>query len=351
MGGQATAEAKTNSQNSGSRWHRWEPHVHTPETLFNNQFKGKDAWERYIRTLEQSEPPIRAVAVTDYYLTDKYIAVLKAKSQGRLSIVDLIFPNVELRLDVGTTKGKSVNIHLLVSPEDPHHLAELRRFLSFLQFEALGSKFACTPEDLTILGKRADSAITEDRAALRYGASQFKVNFSQLREEYLKSDWAKKNILIAVAGGLTDEPQEFAKLRTGCCAKEIEKFAHVIFASSVAQREFWLGCKGLTKEQLEERYGGLKPCLHGSDAHDLEHTGIPEEHRFSWVKGALEFDSLRQACIDPAARAYVGEKPPFRATPAQVISSIEISGALWAQTPKLALNPGLVALYRRSRIR
>jgi len=26
--------------NSGSLWHRWEPHVHAPGTLLNNQFKG-----------------------------------------------------------------------------------------------------------------------------------------------------------------------------------------------------------------------------------------------------------------------------------------------------------------------
>ena len=30
---------------------------------------------------------------------------------------------------IGTVKGKWVNIHLLVSPEDPHHLTELNRFL------------------------------------------------------------------------------------------------------------------------------------------------------------------------------------------------------------------------------
>jgi hypothetical protein len=35
-------------------------------------------------------------------------------------------------------------------------------------------------------------------------ASQFKVNFTQLREVFSEGDWAKKNILIAVAGGADD---------------------------------------------------------------------------------------------------------------------------------------------------
>src|SRR3546814_20244362 len=53
-----------------------------------------------------------------------------------------------------------------------------------------------------------------------------------------------------------------------------------------------------------------KPCLHGSDAHDLESVASPFGDRFSWIKGGLEFDALRQACIDPGDRAHVGSEPP-----------------------------------------
>ena len=34
--------------NRGSEWHRWEPHIHAPGTLMNNQFKGPKAWEDYL---------------------------------------------------------------------------------------------------------------------------------------------------------------------------------------------------------------------------------------------------------------------------------------------------------------
>jgi hypothetical protein len=33
--------------------------------------------------------------------------------------VRLIFPNVEMRYGIGTAKGSPINVHLLVSPEDP----------------------------------------------------------------------------------------------------------------------------------------------------------------------------------------------------------------------------------------
>jgi len=102
----------------GSEWRRWEPHIHAPGTILNNQFKGKDPWKEYLNTLEGITPKIEAIAVTDYYVTDTYVEVLKHKENGRLSDVHLIFPNVELRLDVAAKTG-FVNIHLLVSPEDP----------------------------------------------------------------------------------------------------------------------------------------------------------------------------------------------------------------------------------------
>lgn len=329
--------------NRGSEWRRWEPHIHAPGTVLNNQFKGHDAWTNYLTALEGLRPKVEAIAVTDYYVTDTYEEVLRQHHAGRLPGVHLIFPNVEVRLDVAARSG-FVNLHLLISPEDPNHLAEVRRILTRLQFNAHGDRFDCTREDLIRLGKRADPAISDDQAALVHGATQFKVNFSQLREVYGESDWAKNNILIAVAGGADDGTSGVRQAADATLRQEIEKFSHIIFASSQAQREFWLGLRSVSVDELRARYNGCKPCLHGSDAHDLLATGQPTDRRFAWIKGALTFDALRQACIDPADRAYVGAEPPHRALPSQVISQVEITHASWAVTPRIPLNSGLVAI-------
>jgi hypothetical protein len=328
----------------GSEWRRWEPHIHAPGTVMNNQFSGPNAWDDYLSALERATPAIEAIAVTDYYVTDTYEEVLRHKASGRLSGVRLIFPNVELRLDVATAKGGFVNLHLFVSPEDPQHLEELRRLLSRLQFNVMQDRFDCTRADLIRLGKKADPTITDDRAALAYGANQFKVNFQALREVFSGSRWAKANILIAVAGGATDGTSGVREAADQTIRREIETFAHIIFAGSPAQREFWLGQKDLGPDEIRARYGGLKPCLHGSDAHKLDHVASPFGKRFSWIKGGLEFDALRQACIDPEGRAYVGEQPPRSAMPSQVIAHVKIDGAAWAATPDIPLNPGLVAI-------
>lgn len=327
----------------GSEWHRWEPHIHAPGTILNNQFGAADPWGAYLTSLERLTPKVEAVAVTDYYVTDTYEEFLKHKANGRLPDVKLVFPNIELRLDVAAKSG-FVNVHLLVSPESHDHISEVKRILKRLQFHAFNDCFDCTREELIKLGKQSDPSITNDGAALRHGATQFKVNFNQLRKVIGESEWAKKNILIAVAGAAGDGTSGVRQAADVTVRQEIEKFAHIVFSSSPAQREFWIGQRGVSIEELSNRYDGCKPCLHGSDSHDQKSVGHPVDNRFSWIKGALEFDTLRQACIDPEGRAYVGEKPLRSAMPSQVISNVRVDDADWATTPDIPLNPGLVAV-------
>lgn len=241
----------------GSVWQRWEPHIHGPGTVLNDQYKESDAFEKYLKALEENLPVMKAIGVTDYYSTEVYLALVDAKRNGRLKECDLLFPNVEMRLNTGTVKGAWVNVHLLVSPEDPDHINELNRFLSRLRFEAFGDKFSCTKDDLMRIGRKSDSRIIDDHVALRAGSVQFKVSREQLMEEYRSSDWAKRNILIAVAGG-SDGTSGVREAADTTLREEIEKMSHIIFASSDSQREFWIGKKSLSPEQIISRYKSLK---------------------------------------------------------------------------------------------
>ena len=329
--------------NRGSQWHRWDPHIHSPGTVLNDQFKGDDAWCRYLDALEAESPSIRAIGVTDYYLTDNYEEIRRFKEAGRLPDVQFIFPNVEMRLAVAGKSG-FINIHLLVNPQDSDHLAQLFRVLSRLTFTAFEDQFNCTPPDLIRLGRQADPRIECDRAALEKGATQFKVDFDQLRKVIRESAWARDNILVAVAGGTGDGTSGLRNSADATLRQEIERFAHIIFSSHLAQREFWIGERSLNPAELKARYAGLKPCLHGSDAHSPTEVGQPAEDRYSWIKGDLGFDSLRQACIDPAARAYVGPEPPPTTIPSQVISTLTVDNADWMDTTQIPLNSGLVTV-------
>ena len=329
----------------GSEWHRWDPHIHAPGTLLNDQFGGEPTWSTYVERIEASSPPIRALGITDYCVTDTYERVASAKSAGQLPSVRLLFPNVELRLESATDQHRAINLHLLVSPDDPDHLDRLHHFLARLKFRLVDESYACTKEDLTRLGKASDPSIADERAALRQGVGQFKVSLGDLQEAREQSAWAQENILIAVAGSQRDGTSGVRQASDASLRQKIEAFADVIFTSSSAQRDFWIGRGGsLNPHQIRERYRCLKPCLHGSDAHDLSRVGKPDGDRFCWIKGEPAFDTLRQACIDPAGRAFVGRTPPETTTPSQVIDHIAISDAAWARTPQLHFNSGLVAI-------
>jgi ABC-type lipoprotein export system ATPase subunit len=332
-----------NTLSSGATWLRWEPHIHGPGTVLNDQFKGSDAFDRYLTDLDAVTPALRAIGITDYYSTEVYELVVEAKRNGKLPQCELLFPNIELRLDVGTVSGSFVNIHLLVCPDEEDHLEKIYRFLSQLSFRAHGDNFHCTKADLIRLGKLTDPLIIDDRKALELGAIQFKVSRTQLQDEYYASDWAKANIVIAVAGG-SDGSGGLDRAADKTLREEIDKFAHVIFASASNQRDFWLGKKALNAEQIRSRYRSLKPCMHGSDAHKPEDVGAPKNDKFTWIKGVAQFDSLRQACIDPEGRAFVGQNPPLGANPSQTILEVNINDTSWCETPKLNLNPGLVTI-------
>jgi hypothetical protein len=330
---------------SGSKWHRWDPHIHAPGTLFNNQYRGEDAWEQFLTQVETSSPRIRALGITDYYSVDVYETVLTHRKAGRLAEVDLIFPNVELRYGIGTGKGSPINFHLLVSPDDPEHVDQIRRFLRALTFAAHGESYRCDRSDLIRLGRAHDKTLTDERTILAAGANQFKVNPDEFRAEWKKSAWVQENVLIGVAAGSNDgtaglqgDPS-LATLR-----KEIERTAHIIFSSQPKQRAFWLGQGVVSVEKLASDWNGRKPCLHGSDAHGPDGVGVVEQDRYCWIKGDLAFESLRQICLEPETRAFIGLAPPRGALPSQIVTNVHVSEAPWLVTPSTPLNAGMIGI-------
>jgi energy-coupling factor transporter ATP-binding protein EcfA2 len=313
--------------------------------VLNNQYRGDNAWEQFLSRVETATPQICALGITDYYSVDVYEAVVAKKKEGRLPGVGVIFPNVEMRYGIGTGKGSPINVHLLVSPDDPDHVEQIRRFLRALAFTANGESFRCDRSDLIRLGRAYDKTQLDERGALAAGANQFKVNPDQLREEWKKSTWVRGNVLMAVAAGSNDGTSglqgdpSLATLR-----KEIERTAHIIFSSHPKQREFWLGRGAATVDKLVSDWNGRKPCLHGSDAHGPDAVGVVGQDRLCWIKGELAFESLRQTCLEPETRTFIGAVPPRGALPSQVIASVSVTNAPWLKTATVPLNAGLVGI-------
>lgn len=330
----------------GSEWRRWDPHIHTPGTVLNDQYKGADPWEAFLSKVEGASPSIEALGITDYFGIDPYEKVCEFKRQGRLPNVGLVFPNVELRLGIETNRGAALNLHLLFPPDEPDHVDRIKRFLLEFEFGYQGENFRCHREDLIRLGRKHNPSQTSDEAARSDGANLFKVSLEQLKAAIPKHDWVKRNALIAVAGGqkdgtsgLRDPSDSWAAQR-----KNIEQLAHIIFDSNPKQVSFWLGQGRLSEAELDEQYNGRKPCLHGSDAHAAETVGAPDQQRFCWIKGDLTFEALRQTCLEPEERVVIGPEPRRGSLQSHTMGSLDVTGAPWLKKATIPLNAGLVAV-------
>ena len=76
---------------AGSIWRRWDLHIHTPETILNDQF---GTWDEFLSEIE-GQDAVRVVGVTDYFSIANYSKLKKYKANGRIPGIDLLIPNIE----------------------------------------------------------------------------------------------------------------------------------------------------------------------------------------------------------------------------------------------------------------
>lgn len=328
----------------GSEWRRWDPHLHAPGTLLSDQFP--PTWDGFVGAVNASQPIIEVLGVTDYFCIRTYRQARKLWLSGQMSGVAMLFPNVEMRLEVKTDKAQPLNVHLLFSPDTANHEDEIERILAHLVCDYKGSKWHCTTKDLVAIGRLVDPRHVDDDAAMSAGAKQFKVSLDQLKDLFHSEAWMRSHCLVAVAGGSNDgtsglkSDDSYLLMR-----QEVEAFADIIFTATPKQRDFWLGkMPGNDRGAIERTYRYLKPCLHGSDAHREDKVGAPDLDRLCWIKGDPTFETLRQAVLEPDERVWIGPNPPAHHVPEVALTQVKIANAPWIQPPTLDLNSGLVAV-------
>src|SRR5947209_8614814 len=146
----------------GSEWRRWDLHVHTPGTVLNDQF---GSLPEYLSVVE-AHPDVKAMGVTDYMSIANYSRLKVEKANGRLPNIDLLIPNIEFRIAPPTERATGINIHLLISPDDPDHEREILNALARLEWEYDRRRYSCVPDQLIALGRAFDSRITDEKKAL-----------------------------------------------------------------------------------------------------------------------------------------------------------------------------------------
>lgn len=349
----------------GSEWGRWDLHVHTKGTAKNDQF-GNISFDEYCIQLFKKalERNIKAIGITDYFSIENYKKVkdfqdkisfrTEFNHEEKILISKiLLLPNMELRISPSTGSGTLINLHFIFNPLKINDFENL--ILNQIQMKyGDGRKFPLTRYGLTELGKLSLTSEQQDDNDLAYkkGIEQFCVPHSQLIEVFESHKNIKNELLIFVTNGdgdgvsglrsheeiLADHQASVASLRNS-----IYQLADGLFSPKPSDYKYFLGKGNEKAEQIISKYRSLKPCIHGSDAHQLEELFEPKLNRYCWIKAEPTFEGLKQIIHEPESRIHIGQHCPELKNQYEVIDYIELNN-IHVANEKIYFNSNLTSI-------
>ncbi|MFZ0692955.1 MAG: AAA family ATPase, partial [Alphaproteobacteria bacterium] len=292
----------------GSKWRKWDLHVHSPAS---HGFGGD--WNQFIIQLGNADCDV--VGINDYFSVAGYHevqrrvsdpgaasegnkpyreALQKLKSKTLLPVVECRMNNVVL--DKKQKSGPRINFHLIFSPELA--VDDIETFIKSLKVKgtSIGSRYS----DSKFLREEVSVHFVETCRALRDDgtfANRFLIWIPY--DEY---------------GGIDNiNPATDTLFKEGLVYE-----ADILGSSNKAQADFFLWKEGkFTEEQYRKWFGKRKPCVKGSDSHNvndelgkLKDQQSKPADRYCWIKADPTFNGLRQIINEPEDRVYIGRIPP-----------------------------------------
>jgi len=289
----------------GTEWRKWDLHIHTPGTAKADQF-GANSWEKYIEVMESKD--VAAIGITDYFSIENFKKVMTLQANGKLRD-KFILPNIELRILPVTATETPINLHVLFDPSESTLSILDREFFRNLKFQYKGLNYSCVRGDLIQLGRiyTGNDTLNED-TAWKAGIGQFVVSFSEIKA-VLEKECLIGKYIVGVSNSNKDGNSGIQHSSLAATREEIYRFSNFILSSNPKDREFFLGKSTLSAEKIIEKYGSLKPCIVGSDAHNLESICVFPGGRCTWLKSDPTFQGLTQILLEPEERVYIGDHP------------------------------------------
>lgn len=338
----------------GSEWRRWDLHIHTPCTNKNDQFSGttkEEKWEKfysdilsYIDTGDENHK-VAVLGITDYFSVDNYLKIIE--DEKITSRFQMILPNIEMRISPVSNRS-AINIHFLVNPSFVPQLNT--KVFSQLKFVCSnGITFHAVSDDFIKLGRSKKESAT-DEEAYKIGVSQFVVEFSNLIE-ILKDKDVRDNVLVAVSNGSNDGASGIgnpdcanANSDLSTLREELYSFSDLIFSSTKSTIDYFLGKDPKHPEnEIKHKYGKLKPCIHGCDAHQNSQILSPNNDKYCWIKADCSFEGLKQVVYEPAERVAISCNKPDVKTTYCVIDKVIIENEMFSKEP-IYFNPNLTCI-------
>lgn len=365
----------------GSEWRKWDLHIHSPLSILSNRYpklqNGEPDWDKFLKQVESLN--ISVLGVTDYFSIEGYKKILEFKAAGRLANISLILPNIEFRLDSVISSRKDgneprrLNYHVIFSDEvtskdiEEHFLHDLSFYYEGNPQEPDESR-KLKLSNLTELGKKLISEHTnfKERDPLELGASCAVVRHQDITDILTKDSRFKGKYLLVL-------PEELSNLiewdgQDHLIRKGLLQKSDMVFSSNPKTAQWCLGKDPYMEgeKKFKEEFKTLKPCIHGSDSHDIEQVGVPCskrgdnthkcvsgsrdcELRYCWIKADPTFEGLRQLLYEPNDRVAIQPESPVPPRSNLTINKInvtesKINDELSIKNTEIELNQGLVAV-------
>lgn len=347
----------------GSTWNKWDLHLHSPES-FHESFgldrdldPGEDAdeavWDRYISELGDLDD-ISCVGITDYFSIEGYERVREAKQNGELDNLDLVLPNIELRVDHFVT-GRSadgssdpIEVHVIFSDDlDPATIED--EFIHNLEAKKPNQEpITPTKDSLIRLGQEAAfDDLTDEDDPYRAGCKLITVDLDTITDALSREEFQGKHLLILEEDGWEKIGWQGrgAALRNG-----LLHVAEGVFSNSKDTRQWLLGAsEDFPEDRFREAFGSLKPGIRGSDTHSFDGFCEPDGDEYCWIKADTTFEGLKQIKYEPKGRVHIGPESPQARMPIQTpdefqIKDGEIKDTLSIEDKSIPLNTNLITV-------
>lgn len=288
---------------NGSRWNKWDLHIHTPYTKLSDNFKSSDAdlWELYCKKIEESD--VSVFGITDYFSCENYYVFLDKFNALYPESKKVFFLNIEFRLEISVNKeAEEINLHVIFSNQiERNQIDEFLIGLKTLQTNASGSRISCK-------SLNSDQFIS---------ATVTHTDILKCLKEIFGNE--KPYLILAAANNAGLRPVKDSPRKLSI-TDEIDKICDAFFGGR-QNVKYYLKENRYETDELAKK----SPVICGCDAHSFEDIDISlgqcviktnpngkEEitKDITWIKSDLTFEGLRQILYEPISRVSISDQMP-----------------------------------------
>ena len=302
-----------------SEWHRWDLHIHTPETLVNDNFTDENGhkgnkdlvWENYITKLNDYGAEV--LGITDYFSAQNFFKLKRNRRKWGLNSDIVIFPNIEMRANDLVSKkrqdnGKAtsyVNIHFIFRPDVSEK--KITKFLREVRFTKDGGETINVFENIDEIKVGSNFVFLPTTSQILKGLkSAFGEKFTD--EVMIMIPNSGDGITLSEGNGSQN-------------GKEFLKKVNLIQARTENARgdqEYLL--------QTDNKYTEAFPAVSGCDAHDYSKMENFPSSSYTWIKCDKTFEGLKQITYEPRTRIAIQETKPQALLPSKIIKEVNLNG-------------------------